>query len=83
MNPSNATTPTPAPTRRSRSPHRYTLDCDEPHIGGIHQYWTSYTAQVRIGGDVIFLRRTAGSWKVSAAGCKPQSAGPYECTVGG
>ncbi len=31
MNPSNATTPTPAPTRRSRSPHRYTLVCDEPH----------------------------------------------------
>lgn len=46
------------------------------------EVWSD-TAQVHIGGDVIFLRRSAGTWKVSAAGCKPRSTGPYECTVGG
>jgi hypothetical protein len=39
-------------------------------------------AQVRIADDVIFLRRISGAWMVSAAGCKPQPQGPYECTVG-
>jgi len=46
------------------------------------EVWSD-TAQVRIGADVIFLRRTGNTWKVSAAGCKPQPAGPYQCTVGG
>jgi hypothetical protein len=45
------------------------------------QVWGD-AAQVRIAGDVIFLRRISGSWKVSAAGCKPQPPGPYECMVG-
>jgi hypothetical protein len=40
-------------------------------------------AQVRIGTDVVFLRRMAGHWLVSAAGCKPQPDGPYDCEVGG
>lgn len=40
-------------------------------------------AQVHVGDDVLFLRLTSGSWKVSAAGCTPQPEGPYDCEVGG
>jgi hypothetical protein len=40
-------------------------------------------AQVRIGTDVVFLRRISASWRVSAAGCVRQSEGPYDCKVGG
>ena len=46
------------------------------------QVWGD-AAQVRIGADVLFLRLSSGEWKVSAAGCKPQPKGPYECEVGG
>jgi hypothetical protein len=45
------------------------------------QVWGD-AAQVRIAQDVIFLRHISGSWQVSAAGCKPQRQGPYQCTVG-
>ncbi|MFN2560685.1 MAG: hypothetical protein ABR571_05245 [Jatrophihabitans sp.] len=45
------------------------------------QVWGD-AAQVKIAQDVIFLRRISGSWQVSAAGCKRQSQGPYQCTVG-
>jgi hypothetical protein len=40
-------------------------------------------AQVRIGGDVLFLRRINGSWLISGAGCRPQPSGPYDCEAGG
>jgi hypothetical protein len=46
------------------------------------QVWGD-AAQVRIGGDVMFLRLISGRWRVSAAGCEPQHGGRYECTVGG
>lgn len=60
-------------------------------IGSVHERGESVTdvqvwgdtAQVRVGGDVLFLRRIAGRWLISAAGCKPQPAGPYDCTAGG
>jgi len=50
-------------------------------VGGV-QVWGD-AAQVHIGEDVLFLRLTSGKWKVSAAGCKPQPEGPYDCQVGG
>jgi hypothetical protein len=31
------------------------------------------------GGERAYLDRRAGGWKVSAAGCKPQPAGPAQC----
>lgn len=40
-------------------------------------------AQVVVGGDVLFLRRTANGWRVSAAGCRPRPSGPYDCQIGG
>ena len=46
------------------------------------QVWGD-AAQVRVGADVVFLRRGDGRWKISAAGCKPQAQGPYDCKVGG
>lgn len=46
------------------------------------QVWGD-AAQVRIGGDVVFLRNTHGHWRVSAAGCTRASSGPYDCEVGG
>jgi hypothetical protein len=46
------------------------------------QVWGD-AAQVHVGSDVVFLRRVAGRWVVSAAGCKWQPAGPYDCDIGG
>jgi uncharacterized protein YjbJ (UPF0337 family) len=46
------------------------------------QVWGD-AAQVRIAGDVLFLRKVAGKWRVRAAGCTPQPQGPYDCKVGG
>jgi hypothetical protein len=46
------------------------------------QVWGS-AAQVRIGSDVVFLQRISGRWLVSAAGCKQQPVGPYQCQVSG
>ncbi|MEU6857523.1 hypothetical protein AB0B28_01410 [Glycomyces sp. NPDC046736] len=40
-------------------------------------------AQVRTGGDVLFLVELAEGWKVVAAGCAPQGERPYECEVEG
>ncbi|GAA0407299.1 hypothetical protein GCM10009530_69430 [Microbispora corallina] len=38
-------------------------------------------AQVRVGGDTVFLHRFPGGWRVRAAGCRPRSGQPYECEV--
>jgi hypothetical protein len=40
-------------------------------------------AIARARGEVLFLTNVAGSWMVSAAGCKPQSDQPYQCEVKG
>jgi hypothetical protein len=53
---------------------------DGSQVHGV-QVWGD-AAQVRISSDVLFLRRISGRWRVSAAGCKAQPPGPYECTVG-
>ena len=40
-------------------------------------------AQVRLGGDTVFLTRTPTGWKVAAAVCTPRAEGPYDCEVEG
>jgi hypothetical protein len=50
-------------------------------VSGV-QVWGD-AAQVRVGGDVVFLRRISGEWLVSAAGCQPQPKRPYDCKVAG
>lgn len=46
------------------------------------QVWGD-TAQVRIGSDVLFLRRIDSVWRISAAGCSPRPHRPYDCEVQG
>lgn len=38
-------------------------------------------AQVRLGGDTLFLHRFSDGWRVRAAGCEPVRDLPYECEV--
>ncbi|MDT0276774.1 hypothetical protein [Blastococcus goldschmidtiae] len=40
-------------------------------------------AQVRIGGDVVFLSGAGGRWLVTAAACEPRGEMPYDCEVEG
>ena len=40
-------------------------------------------AQVRIGGDVVFLSGAGGDWRVTAAACEPRGELPYDCEVEG
>jgi len=46
------------------------------------QVWGD-SAQVKIGTDVLFLRRLHAGWRVNAAGCKPQPHAAYQCDVEG
>jgi hypothetical protein len=38
-------------------------------------------AQVLLSGDTVFLTRVREGWKVTAAGCRRQAKGPYDCDV--
>lgn len=38
-------------------------------------------AQVLLSGDTVFLTRVREGWKVTAAGCRQQAKGPYDCDV--
>jgi hypothetical protein len=40
-------------------------------------------AQVRLGGDTLFLTQTDTGWKVTAAGCQSRRQEPYDCEVDG
>ncbi|MBN1091708.1 hypothetical protein JKP75_03450 [Blastococcus sp. TML/M2B] len=40
-------------------------------------------AQVRIGGDVVFLTETGAGWRVTAAACERRGEAPYDCEVEG
>ncbi len=40
-------------------------------------------AQVRLGGDTLFLTETPAGWRVTAAGCEPHGEAPYDCEVDG
>jgi hypothetical protein len=38
-------------------------------------------AQVRVGGDTVFLTETSAGWRVLAAACRSEGDAPYECEV--
>ncbi|HST66694.1 MAG TPA: hypothetical protein VLM05_16020 [Mycobacteriales bacterium] len=59
-------------------------DLDLPGTGplGAIQVWSD-RAQVKAGGDTLFLTEIDGSWRVSAAGCTASAAGPYDCDLEG
>lgn len=40
-----------------------------------------YRAQVLMSKDTVFLARLPSGWKITAAGCRPQPKGPYDCDV--
>lgn len=40
-------------------------------------------AQVRLGGDTVFLTETPAGWRVTAAACVPHGELPYDCQVEG
>jgi hypothetical protein len=40
-------------------------------------------AQVRLGGDTLFLTETRAGWRVVAAACEPRGEAPYDCQVEG
>src|SRR3954463_4477463 len=42
------------------------------------QFWGG-DAQVRLGGDTLFLTETDAGWRVTAAGCEPHGEAPYDC----
>jgi hypothetical protein len=50
--------------------------------GGVRsvQVWGG-DAQVELSGDTLFLTQTKAGWKVSAAGCTPNTDAPYDCEV--
>jgi hypothetical protein len=54
----------------------------DPGAVGQVEVWSD-TAQVRLDGDTMFLLQMPDGWRVSAAGCSPQGAAPYECEVKG
>ena len=59
-------------------------DLDLPGDGpvGAVQVWSDQ-AQVRAGGDTLFLTRLSDGWRVNAAGCRQQGDEPYDCAVEG
>jgi hypothetical protein len=38
-------------------------------------------AQVKLGGDTLFLTETHSGWRITAAACRPQGDAPYDCEV--
>jgi hypothetical protein len=46
------------------------------------QVW-GRAAQARSTTDTLFLARLPDGWRVTAAGCRPQSGKPYDCQLEG
>jgi hypothetical protein len=60
------------------------LEEDVPDVGEPQRVEVFGTmAQIRYGAGATFLARFQGGWKVMAAGCRPQHAKPYDCTIQG
>jgi hypothetical protein len=58
------------------------LEEDLPSVGDVLQVKAyGRNAQVLLDGDVVFLAVVDGTWKVTAAGCLPRPAEPYDCSV--
>lgn len=49
---------------------------------GAVEVWSD-EAQVRLGGDTLFLVRLKDGWRVSGAGCTARPERPYDCDVAG
>jgi hypothetical protein len=54
------------------------------HAGAVEslEIWGG-SAQVKLGGDTLFLAETSAGWRVTAAVCTPQGEAPYDCEVEG
>jgi hypothetical protein len=50
-------------------------------VGGVEVFGTA--GRVRSGGDVVFVARFRGGWRVSAVGCTPTRGDLYDCRVKG
>ncbi|MDI6627771.1 MAG: hypothetical protein QME72_08635 [Rhodococcus sp. (in: high G+C Gram-positive bacteria)] len=60
------------------------LDSDIPdaeQIVDVRAYGRA--AQVRMDTDTVFLTVADGGWKVTAAGCRAEPGGPYDCMIEG
>ena len=59
-------------------------DLDLPGAGpvGAVAVWSD-RAQVRTGGDTLFLTRFEDGWRVSGAGWRPRGDRPYDCDLAG
>ena len=59
-------------------------DLDLPGAGPVEtvQVWSD-RAEVRTGGDTLFLTKVSAGWRVSGAGCTFQGDEPYDCDVEG
>lgn len=42
-----------------------------------------HAAIVEFDNDTLFFAKTPDGWRITAAGCIPQTDGPYSCTVKG
>lgn len=40
-------------------------------------------AQVKLGGDTVFLAETSAGWRVTSAACTARGEAPYDCEVEG
>jgi hypothetical protein len=77
-----------APTALAQLESRSGAPCEEaiadlPLKGGDVgrvQVW-GRDAQVRLGGDTVFLTKTSTGWRVAAAACSARPVGPYDCEV--
>jgi hypothetical protein len=55
----------------------------DPASGVLESQAFGREAQVRLGGDTVFLTRSGGRWVVTAAGCTSRNERPYLCDVKG
>ena len=59
-------------------------DADLPAGGRVQEVEVyGLDAIVRLSSDTVFLARFKDGWRVTAAGCKPQGEGPYDCDIKG
>ncbi|WP_190107951.1 hypothetical protein [Streptomyces cinnamoneus] len=61
------------------------IEDEEVPAAGAVRHLDVYGDQARavLDHDTLFLAHFPGGWKVTAAGCRPRSEQPYQCTVKG
>jgi ketosteroid isomerase-like protein len=55
-------------------------DVSPAPVDRVRVYMHSAQAKLNDGG-AVFLDQTSEGWKISAAGCEPQSGKPYQCEL--